>query len=139
MRLLACVVWSAVPVTMWSVSCAPTTADDPGISSPVAHVDRQAPVNADVPLGADPPQETKRLAIAPEQHVLSVVDPLACHGIRECRRATAKRRPRLEHEHAQAALGQQRRGAEPGKSGADHNRVRPQIISVPRCLGVPWQ
>ena len=44
------------------------------------------------------------VGVAPEQHVLSVVDEFAGFAIGKRRRAPAQPRPRLEHEHPRAAL-----------------------------------
>ena len=72
---------------------------------------------------ADAPEKAKRLVIAAEEHVLAVVDALAGGGIGERRRTPAQRRPRLEHEHARATLGQRGGGAEAGEAGADDDDV----------------
>ena len=82
-------------------------------------VDRELLLDAHVRLGADAAQEAERLVVAAEEHVLAVVHALAGGRIGERRRAAAERRPRLEHQHARAALGQRRRGAQPGEAGAD--------------------
>ena len=72
-----------------------------------------------LPSRADPPQKRERLAVAAEHHVLAVVDELAGLAVGEGGRASAELRPRIEDEHAHAALGQQRRRAQPGEPAAD--------------------
>ena len=68
-------------------------------------------------------QERERVAIAPEQHVLAVVDELARFAIVERRRASTEPAAGFEDEHARAVLRQAHCRAEPGESGADDNRV----------------
>ena len=62
--------------------------------------------------------------VAAEQHVLAVVDELAGVAVGERGRASAELRPRVEHEHALARLGQHGRRAQAGKAGADDDDVR---------------
>ena len=71
--------------------------------------------SADVRLRTDPSQELERLVVAAEQHVLAVVDELAGLAIGERGRPSAKLRPRVEHEHALARLGQQAAALRPAK------------------------
>ena len=68
--------------------------------------------------GADVAQERERLGVAAEQHVLAVVDELAGLAIGKRRRPAAQARPRLEHEHARAALAP----AGPPRSGRRSRR-----------------
>ena len=95
-------------------------------------------------LGADPPQESERLAIAAEQHVLAVVDELAGLAIDEGRRAAAElgrasstitRRPRSASRAPRA---------QPGEAAADHDDVEPRrsygsdaVASCHWCASVP--
>ena len=79
--------------------------------------------DANVRFGADAAEKPKRLVIAAEEHVLPVVHALAGRRIGERGGAPAERRPRLEHEHARAALGQRRRGAQAGEAAADDDDV----------------
>ena len=68
-------------------------------------------------------QKRERLRVAAEQHVLPVVDELAGDAIAERRRPSAELRPRLEHEHAAAGVGQRGRGRQPGEAAADDDDV----------------
>jgi hypothetical protein len=71
----------------------------------------------------DAVEKRKRVVIAAGKDVLSVVDALACRRVGECRRAAAKRRPRLEHQHANTLFGKARRGGEAGTAAADDDGV----------------
>ena len=78
-------------------------------------------LDLDVTLGADPAQEVEGLVITAEQDVLAVVDELAGDPIGERRGAATELRPRIQHQHPPAGLRQQRRRAQPGEAGADHD------------------
>ena len=107
-------------------------------SAPVDDVDREPRLQVDMRFGANPAQESKRLAIRAGQHVLAVVHALTGRGIDEGRRATAKRRARLEHENANALLGQSRGRTQPGKAAADDDdfvkSIRSKTSPSVRCL-----
>ncbi len=74
-------------------------------------------------IGAEPAQERVGLAVAAEEHVLSVVDALAGFAIGERRRAAAKPRRFLDDDDAQAGVDEADGGAESGKPGADDDDV----------------
>ena len=89
----------------------------------VDRVDRESILQMNVSARADAVQELEGVAIAAEEHVLAVVDALAGGGIGECRRPSAERRPRLEHEDALPFLGEPRCSGEPRAAAANHNRI----------------
>ena len=100
---------------------------------PIDHVDVQLGLHVHVACGADAAEKRERLVIAAEEHVLAVVHALAGGRIGERGRPAAERRPRLEHEHADAALGQRRGGAEAGEAAADDDDVNGSMPNA-QCL-----
>ena len=74
-------------------------------------------------FGADAPEKLEGLAVAPTTTCWPLSTALAGGRIGERRGPAAERRPRLEHEHAGAALGQRGRGAEPGEAAADDDHI----------------
>ena len=87
-------------------------------------VHRQPILQLNAIARTDSIEKGERVAVAAEEHVLSVVDPLTGSRIGERTGTAADRRPRLEHQHAGTALGKACRRREPGASGADDNDVR---------------
>ncbi len=90
---------------------------------------------------ADSLEKRKRVAIATEHHVLSVVDSLARFAIDEGRRPPAQPGRGLGHDHAPAHSGQRDCGAQTGAAGADdddvgrHRRRRHVWIASQACAG----
>ena len=71
--------------------------------SAIDEVDIEVRLQPDAILCAQLPEERERLVVTSEQHVLAVVDPLACLGIAEGRGPAAQHRLGFEHQHLRAA------------------------------------
>ena len=115
----------------------------------IDELDVEVRLQQDAVLGANLPQEREGLFVASKQHMLAVVDPLACLGITEGRGAAAQHRLGLEHQHPRAASGELDGGPQSGDAGADHDDVgrghrrhfsgtMTFIHVVAAIIGLPW-
>ena len=74
-------------------------------------------------------EEAQRLAVAPEQHMLTVVHQFPGVTVAKRGRTPAKPRPRLDDDDLDAVAREPRRGAQPGEPGANHHHV----VAGQRC------
>jgi hypothetical protein len=86
--------------------------------------DGQRRLHPDVPEGVDPSKKLERGPIASEQHVLPVVHELTGFAIGKGGCPSAKLGPGVEDQHAHAARGERRPGAQSREAASDnHHRA----------------
>jgi hypothetical protein len=96
-----------------------------GRHAPVAidHVDVQIGLHVHVAERVQAAKKRERLVIAADKDVLTIVHTLSRPWIDERCGSTSERRPGFEDEHADALLGEGRRGTEAGKATSNDDDV----------------